>query len=128
MCSNMLLKLRKSVDINTFEFWIVIVYNKASLWRILRHSFGFFCVYLVFARTNINANLCIILEILRLKNFCLGCENKFNSLTKSDKTKLVCCIKQIINFSHLGISLITLDMHYVVVRRLDTFTEHAKKE
>ena len=39
----------------------------------------------------------------------------------------VCCIKQIINFSHLGISLITLDMHYVVVRRLDTFTEHAKK-
>ena len=87
-----------------------------------------FCVYLVFARTNINANLCIILEILRLKNFCLGCENKFNSLTKSDKTKLVCCIKQIINFSHLGISLITLDMHYVVVRRLDTFTEHAKKE
>ena len=27
----------------------------------------------------------------------------------------------------MGISLITLDMHYVVVRRLDTFTEHAKK-
>ena len=122
----MILQRRKSALIKTLKFLI----EKYIMKRVSDGYYVillFFCVYLVFARTNINANLCIILEILRLKNFCLGCENKFNSLTKSDKTKLVCCIKQIINFSHLGISLITLDMHYVVVRRLDTFTEHAKK-